>query len=164
MSRPCSACTSPRRAEIDSALAAGATCKAVAATVGLNAGMISRHKRKCLQSTSLTDAEQLKLWASRAEEAYLMSGANADVKSMCAALAAGLRSVELSLKRKEELQQSQAAARDFPTDLKEWSEAERARMRDYIDHCIANADLPDFMKAGEHHARELLPIRGNRIH
>jgi hypothetical protein len=113
MSRPCSICASPQRQQVDERLCTGVTAKAVADELHLNPDKVRRHKRVCLQPQVLSETEQLSMWADRANEAYLMSGANADVRSMCAALAAGLRTLEMSFKRKEELEKTQSV-RDLP--------------------------------------------------
>jgi hypothetical protein len=166
MSRPCSICASPQRQQVDERLCTGVTAKAVADELHLNPDKVRRHKRVCLQPQVLSETEQLSMWADRANEAYLMSGANADVRSMCAALAAGLRTLEMSFKRKEELQQQQEA-RDLPADPKNWTEAEHARHQAYCDYVLRNMKLPTpeeyaLCYEGEtqqHEHSDLLPIR-----
>jgi hypothetical protein len=165
MGRPCACCTSPRRPEIDTAIVAGVASKTVAASVGLSPSQIGRHKRKCLQPVVLNEAEQLSMLAARADEAYQLSGQNADVKSMCSALSVSLRALELSFRRKEELRQQQEA-RDLPLDVKLWTEAEACKFRAYMD-VLQTTELPTVaeyaarfgFEGGKNREHDLLPIR-----
>lgn len=165
MGRACACCTSPRRAEIDSAIVAGATAKAIATTVGLNATQVSRHRRICLQPEVLTESDQVQLWLCRADEMFLQAGVNGQVREQCQALAAGLRALEFSFKRREEIQAQDARA--LPEDLQKWSDAERSRMLEFLDDIVQNLQLPTpeeyaLCYEGEmqqHEHNDLLPYR-----
>src|SRR5206468_1281013 len=90
MGRPCKCCVDPRRSEIDALVIAGSTSKAVAAAVPtVNASQVSRHKRRCLTVTPLSEAEQIVLWSQRAEELWSLSAQNGDQRAMVAALQTG---------------------------------------------------------------------------
>jgi hypothetical protein len=109
----------------------------------------------------MDEVEQLAMWAARADEAYLMSGSNADVRSMCAALAAGLRTLELGFRHREELQTNEA--QDLSLEPKQWSEPDRIRMMAFLDHIILATPTPEVgitrIPTGGNNAKLLLPLR-----
>jgi hypothetical protein len=142
MGRACSCCTSDRRAEIDTAIAAGATNKAIAATVGLNAVQVGRHKRRCLQVTPLSDAEQLTLLMARSEELWAMAAGNGDVRAMAQALQSSLRALEFQIRHREEEHEGKTAY-DLPLDVNLWDEDDRRRFIAFLDHILLSTPMPD---------------------
>jgi hypothetical protein len=166
VARVCACCQHPKRGELDAALLAESQpLKDLALSYGISAYSLSRHKAKHLLApltdTSVSESEQLQLWAARADEMYLLAGANADVRSQCQALAAGLRALEFSLKRREELQAQ--ASRELPSDPCSWSEADRTRVIAIFDDIIRNTSLPtgviEHFKGAEHEQHFELPLR-----
>jgi hypothetical protein len=163
MAKGCACCQHPRCGELDAALLVkSGTLKDLAAVYGVSAFSLSRHKANHLLAspspdTPLTTEEEIRVWLSRAEELWNLAGANGDLRGLATALQQGLRSLEFSIKRQQETEK--AEVRSLPTDMSEWSEAERARMREYIDCIVATTQLSDVVKIGETHERTLLPLR-----
>jgi hypothetical protein len=58
MSRPCSVCTSPKRAEIDAALIAGIAHSKIAAEFGSSKASLSRHKVHLMAQISAADQQR----------------------------------------------------------------------------------------------------------
>src|SRR5260370_20362218 len=139
MGRPCAVCISPKREEIDMAIASGVRNKTIAATAGLTPGQISRHKRRCL--APLSEADQVQLWLSRAEELWNLAGVNGDLRGQATALQQGLKSLEFSIRHRAEEEQRNDS-RTLPENLDQWTESERTKMLAFLDHIILNTALP----------------------
>jgi hypothetical protein len=157
---------SPRCAEINAQIVAGAQNKAIAERAGLSPSVISRHRRICLQPEVLSEAEQVELWLSRADQMFLQAGINGQVREQCQALAAGLRALEFSFKRREEMQTEEARA--LPHDVQRWTDAERSKMMEFLDHIVTSTKLPTVEEYAARFGHEggvnrehfdLLPIR-----
>ena len=142
LGRTCSVCLHPRAAEINEQLVNGLVQnKAIAVSTGLNVSAVSRHRRVCLQPVILSDADQLKLLMGRSEELWLMSAGSGDVRAMAQSIQSSLRALEFQLRHREDEAQGQAA-RDLPDDLRQWTDAEGARMMKFLDHIISSTSLP----------------------
>ncbi len=142
-------------------LASGTSAKTVAETVGLSAGQISRHKRHAF--APMSEAQELELWSSRADQLYLQAGVNGQVREQCQALAAGLRGLEFRLRRREELQSESPDLSNLPADFRAWPSAAVSVVRQYLDNVIKTVQLPDSLWAHAPErkiiARVPLPIR-----
>ena len=167
MGRLCACCASPRRPEIDTAIVASATAKAIAATVGLKATQVSRHRRICLQAAPLSDADQLKLLMGRSEELWAMAAGNGDVRAMAQALQSSLRALEFQIRHHEEEAQAQTA-RDLPHNTQLWTPDEGTKFIAYMDWVLQTTKMPTVEEyaaysstrfGGEKHEHDRLPIR-----
>jgi hypothetical protein len=137
--RVCSICTSSERSSIDGQLLAGLRLKDVAASMGLSAYSLSRHRRNCLTAPfarNNDDSQEIARWLLRAEEIYQASTINGDVRGMVASLTAALRSLEVRAKAKE--REREQVSRDLP-DVNGWTGEEAARFRAWMDVQIAEA-------------------------
>jgi hypothetical protein len=165
VSRRCAACKHLRRADLDARiLAGGETFKALAQEFAVDPSCLSRHSRKHLQALEtaapVTVEEEIRVWMARSEELWNLAATNADVRGLAQALAQGLRGLEFSLKRKEEVKEQ--AARELPHELNQWTEAERTRMQKYLDWVMTSAGMPAVIprvEEGENHESDLLSAR-----
>jgi hypothetical protein len=140
------------RPAIDALLTTGAKLKGVAAQfpeVSIHA--LTRHRRKCLGLSAtgvlapIDDPESLQskisLWLQRADDLYVNSGANMDLRGQRDAIAAAFRALEFRFKHEERLAERE---REVLGNLNQWTEEECTRLRSYLDKAISDASKTNY--------------------
>jgi hypothetical protein len=93
MAKPCSICTSPNCAAIDSLLDSGESQLSVSQRFSVSKFALSRHARRlCQQPTDSIDSDE-KIWLERLERAHQQAVTDGDVRGMQQTTSAALREI-----------------------------------------------------------------------
>jgi hypothetical protein len=123
MSRPrkCKICGDPAiTSQVNALLESGVKLKTIVEQVpGFSVYQFSRHKRNCLAPKTAPESDaassEIEKWMQRADDLYLIAGANGDVRSQVAALSAAVRSIGAREKQKQHEREAEPA--DDPNAL-----------------------------------------------
>jgi hypothetical protein len=127
----------PNKSQIDALLAAGVPLKEICSQIpDISVAALRRYRKKLTllppDDTSLET--QLALWTQRANDLYIASGAQLDLRGQSQAVAAGFRALEFSLRNREKL--ADQAAREQPLDGQTFTPEESSRFVKYIDSVL----------------------------
>ena len=107
-------------AQVNALLESGVKLKVIAEQIPeFSPSQLSRHKKNCVTAKTIPDADggstAIAKWMQRAEDLYLVAGANGDVRSQVAALSAAVRSIAARERQKEKERDSEPV--DDPSAL-----------------------------------------------
>jgi hypothetical protein len=137
----CAVCIHVDRIAIDAALLAGERLNAVATQYGISQFSVGRHRRKHLapaEPPAAGDADEIELWAARADACYLQSEIDQDSRGMVSALGVALKALDAKQKARE--RQAEQESTELSHDPNQWTEKQAAQFLAYMDHVIREGE------------------------